>query len=76
MFATTKPFLDDLGLDSLDQLPAMEGVTGQAAILEQIELGITEPGVSALQGLTGPPEAEMFVTARSDSVLSEERATS
>ena len=76
LFATTKQFLDDLGLDSLDQLPAMEGVAGQAAILEQIQLGITEPGVSDLQGLTGRPEAEMFVTARSDSVLSEVRATS
>ena len=42
LYATTKQFLDDLGLDSLDQLPAMESSAGPAALLEQIEFGITE----------------------------------
>ena len=41
MFATTKQFLDDLGVDSLDQLPAMDGAAGQVAMLEQIEFGMT-----------------------------------
>lgn len=43
LFATTKQFLDDLGVDSLDQLPAMESGSGQAAMLEQIEFGMAEP---------------------------------
>jgi len=41
LYATTKQFLDDLGVDSLDQLPAMDGA-GQAAMLEQIEFGMSE----------------------------------
>ncbi|MFC6282914.1 MULTISPECIES: SMC-Scp complex subunit ScpB [Polaromonas] len=43
LYATTKQFLDDLGVDSLDQLPAMDNSAGQAAMLEQIEFGIAEP---------------------------------
>lgn len=43
LYATTKQFLDDLGVDSLDQLPAMDNSAGQAAMLEQIEFGLAEP---------------------------------
>ena len=43
LYATTKQFLDDLGVDSLDKLPAMGNTAGQAAMLEQIEFGIVEP---------------------------------
>ena len=43
LYATTKQFLDDLGVDSLDKLPAMGNTAGQAAMLEQIEFGIAEP---------------------------------
>ena len=42
LYATTKQFLDDLGLDSLDQLPAMDNSAGPSAMLEQIEFGIAE----------------------------------
>ena len=42
LFATTKQFLDDLGVDSLDQLPAMDGGAGQATMLEQIEFGLAD----------------------------------
>jgi segregation and condensation protein B len=45
LYATTKQFLDDLGVDSLDQLPAMDGGAGQAAMLEQIEFGMAEAGI-------------------------------
>lgn len=34
LYATTKHFLDDLGLASLDQLPLMEGPAQQAGLLE------------------------------------------
>ena len=42
LFATTKQFLDDLGVESLDQLPAMDSAAGQASMLEQIEFGIAD----------------------------------
>ena len=43
LFATTKQFLDDLGVDSLDQLPAMDNSSAQASMLEQIEFRLAEP---------------------------------
>ena len=43
LYATTRQFLDDLGVDSLDKLPVMDNGAGQAAMLEQIEFGIAEP---------------------------------
>ena len=43
LYATTKQFLDDLGVDSLDKLPAMNNTAGQIAMLDQIEFGIAEP---------------------------------
>jgi segregation and condensation protein B len=43
LYATTRQFLDDLGVESLDQLPAMNSSEGEAAMLEQIEFGLSEP---------------------------------
>ena len=40
LYATTKQFLDDLGVRSLDELPAMDSTAGQVAMLEQIKFGI------------------------------------
>ena len=39
LFATTRQFLDDLGVESLDQLPAMDSTAGQISMIEQIEFG-------------------------------------
>lgn len=36
LYATTKQFLDDLGIESLDQLPLLEGTAQQAGILESL----------------------------------------
>lgn len=41
LYATTRQFLDDLGLESLDQLPATDSADGQATMLEQIEFGMS-----------------------------------
>jgi segregation and condensation protein B len=41
LYATTKQFLDDLGVDSLDQLPVMDSAAGQVAMIEQIEFGVS-----------------------------------
>ena len=43
LYATTKQFLDDLGVRSLDELPAMDSTAAQSAMLEQIEFGMTAP---------------------------------
>ncbi|MES2412627.1 MAG: SMC-Scp complex subunit ScpB [Pseudomonadota bacterium] len=63
LYATTKQFLDDLGLDSLDQLPAMDTSAGQAAMLEQIEFGMagtTEPdGGAAVIAVEALDEVEI-----------------
>lgn len=59
LYATTKQFLDDLGLESLDQLPTTEDRAGQAAMLEQIEFGITDSSELALQeDLQSPQDLE------------------
>jgi segregation and condensation protein B len=49
LYATTKQFLDDLGLASLDQLPSLEAASGLAALAdgdsvlaEQAELAVTQ----------------------------------
>ena len=45
LYATTRQFLDDLGLASLDQLPTLEA--GGIANLEQIEFALSEPSAQA-----------------------------
>jgi segregation and condensation protein B len=37
LFATTKQFLDDLGLESLDQLPLLESPAHQAEVLQSLQ---------------------------------------
>src|SRR5206468_6006405 len=56
LFATTRQFLDDLGVDSLDQLPAMESTSAQAAMLEQIELGNSGPVLLSEAELSASPQ--------------------
>lgn len=40
LYATTRQFLDDLGLQSLDQLPTLEGAPSEGSLIEQIEFGL------------------------------------
>lgn len=42
LYATTRQFLDDLGVESLDQLPAMGGAPDQAEMRERVEFGIAD----------------------------------
>lgn len=59
LYATTKQFLDDLGLESLDQLPTTDDRAGQAAMLEQIEFGITDSqGSTPQENLQIPKDLE------------------
>ena len=43
LYATTRQFLDDLGIESLANLPEMADRPAQEAMLEQIEFGMGEP---------------------------------
>jgi len=42
LYATTRQFLDDLGVESLDQLPVLSSGEGEGAMLEQIEFGLSD----------------------------------
>ena len=50
LYATTRQFLDDLGLQSLDQLPILEEGKLESAALEQIEFGLAEAPLPAAIG--------------------------
>ena len=47
LFATTRHFLDDLGLASLDQLPEMESAEQQAGVMDALELQLAVGNESA-----------------------------
>jgi len=48
LFATTKQFLDDLGLASLDQLPLLDHPTQAGDTLGELASAMEEPAVAAL----------------------------
>ena len=54
LYATTRQFLDDLGVESLAQLPVMDSAPAQAAMFEQL----ASDGTSSLQ-----PSAELPAAA-------------
>ena len=66
LFATTRQFLDDLGLASLDQLPPLEGSEVQESALDRLDFEalstslLPEAGETAEVSLTDavPPETE------------------
>ena len=52
LYATTRQFLDDLGVESLAGLPSVGDTPAQIAKLEQFELGMEVPG--SFSPLTAP----------------------
>jgi segregation and condensation protein B len=61
LFATTKQFLDDLGLESLNQLPALDNPAAQISALAQ--LGITDTPADADEAQTlllGDPQEPLL----------------
>ncbi|MDP1952855.1 MAG: SMC-Scp complex subunit ScpB [Polaromonas sp.] len=70
LYATTRQFLDDLGIESLDQLPAMDTTAGQAAMLGQIEFGLNASADTDVRAAQDPapqsadsPEDDVFAPA-------------
>lgn len=47
LFATTKQFLDDLGISSLDQLPPLEGPEVQESAFDRLDLGTLQGNLQA-----------------------------
>jgi segregation and condensation protein B len=58
LFATTRQFLDDLGLESLDQLPVLEGPARQADMLATLGAGDDAQPELAPQADLAPQAAE------------------
>jgi segregation and condensation protein B len=56
LYATTRQFLDDLGLQSLDQLPMLGDGPVDAGALDQIEFGLAQAPVPAAVGLLEAPD--------------------
>lgn len=47
LYATTRQFLDDLGVQSLDQLPLMGSSDCSNLLIDQIEFGLSDVGTSS-----------------------------
>lgn len=69
LYATTRQFLDDLGLGSLDQLPLLSSVQNQTSVLSSlVDEAPVQPALSleeALQPLD-PSMTDMFAESESD----------
>ena len=64
LYATTRQFLDDLGVESLDQLPILSSGEGEGAMLEQIEFGLSDSvaageAADSAQGLLIPADESL-----------------
>ena len=57
LFATTRQFLDDLGLESLDQLPELGNPAEQAGVLEALNAGRADDAQPGLP-MDGEPDLE------------------
>jgi segregation and condensation protein B len=75
LFATTRQFLDDLGLDSLDQLPLLESPAQQANLLASLgagagdgqpDLAIEEAAMQPAQTLEQPTADDAAQTVESN----------
>jgi segregation and condensation protein B len=58
LYATTRQFLDDLGLASLDQLPTLEAGDIAGGALDQIEFALSAPDPQAASLEEAPPVEE------------------
>ena len=65
LYATTKQFLDDLGVGSLNELPPMDSQNEPTAMLEQIEFGMSVPDAAfelPAESLSSPLPEEVSFT--------------
>lgn len=71
LYATTRHFLDDLGLSSLDQLPLLASVEGQAAVLASLNPPEedTQQATLSLDDALVAADAEIVITKEQPAVL-------
>jgi segregation and condensation protein B len=72
LYATTRQFLDDLGLESLDQLPMLESPAQQAALMNALSHG--ESSLQPELAIDGPTDlsAEVGEPAANDAAASDD----
>ncbi|MFN7857843.1 MAG: SMC-Scp complex subunit ScpB [Acidovorax sp.] len=78
LFATTRQFLDDMGLQSLDQLPVLDDPSGSANVLEAMAAGsqsVLQPETAMLDAQAPGPE-DLLGAPPSDAALFESTETS
>ena len=71
LFGTTSMFLERLGLDSLDQLPALGDFVPDASVVEALERGLRLPGESVPPAIDEDESPEDEVAAELQSGLGE-----
>ena len=75
LYATTRQFLDDLGLSSLDQLPLLSSVEGQASVLASLNPPEADASQASLS-LEDAIEASETTEAQTEEAQTEEALTS
>ncbi len=63
LYATTRQFLDDLGLDSLDKLPGLDTPTPQASMLESLGMELDEAQGALPMGASDDAAASAVASA-------------
>jgi segregation and condensation protein B len=74
LYATTRQFLDDLGLSSLDQLPLLSSVEGQASVLASLNPPESDASQASLS-LEDAIEASETTEAQTEEALTSEALT-
>ena len=65
LYATTRQFLDDLGVESLDQLPVLSSGEGEGAMLEQIEFGLSD-SAAAVEAADAADSAQNLLISKDE----------
>jgi len=74
LYATTRQFLDDLGLSSLDQLPLLSSVEGQASVLASLNPPEADASQASLS-LEDAIEASKTTETQTEEALTSEELT-
>ena len=71
LFATTRQFLDDLGLSSLDQLPPLDGNDVQESALDRLDFESLSAGAPEAEEAEGVSETQVTLALEAEEPLSQ-----
>jgi segregation and condensation protein B len=74
LFATTRQFLDDLGLDSLDKLPLLDDPRQQERMLESLDMPL--PGMEVDSDLSAPDKTASDMAVNEQATLASDEPIS